>query len=239
MSVFERQSPGTRALNAAPCYLQVDQTAFLAKFLLERMPQVSTVLVVLAPRDFEACRSEDTAFFEPRLADAYISGTLPGWVVHLAGFRPVWLAREVMRVRQARVLGPERVFEDAFGSSVSRQPGSYWPEPTLDPNCNAALTRLEGLVVERGARLVVATVPVMPRWAAEFDTDGRLIEAWTRRLAAALRRPESVLVDGRGLDWGDDRFADPVHVLYPNHSDFSEFVAAALQARRRESEVRS
>ncbi len=239
MSVFERQTAGTRALNAAPCFLQIDQTAFLTAFLLDRMPRVDSVLVTLAPRDFEACRREHTAFFQPVLAGAYVDRTMPTWLVHFLGFRPVWLLREVLRLRRTSELQGEGPFEDAYGSSILRRPGRYWPALKLDPRCDNVLPRLEALVAARGARLVVATVPVMPAWAAEFDPDGASVEAWSRRLASSLGKPESLFIDGRALAWGDERFADPVHLLYPHHVAFSEFVAAAIEAHRRAGAGRS
>src|SRR3954447_23886286 len=72
MEAFERRLPGTRAYNAAPCYLHADQTAFLAEFLLKGAPRVRTIVTVVAPRDFEACPPEETAFFKPDLAHAYL-----------------------------------------------------------------------------------------------------------------------------------------------------------------------
>ncbi len=232
LSVFARRWPGTRPVNAAPCVLQIDQTAFLADFLLARMPRVDTVLVALAPRDFDACGPERTAFFDRRLAAAYVSGWAPGWAVHIAGFRPVWLIRESIRRRRTGGRGAEGAHDDAYGSSILVRPTSFWPAPSFDPRCYAALTRLEALAAARGARLVVATVPTMPAWAAHFDPDGRLVEEWTRRVADALRRPDTVLFDGRALAWADDRFADPAHLLYPHHTAFTDAIADALARHR-------
>ena len=87
------------------------------------------------------------------------------------------------------------------------------------------------MAAERGVRLVVATVPTMPAWAAEFDPDGTLVERWTRHLAASLRRPETVFVDGSALRWPDTHFADPVHLLFPHHQAFSHYIADAIEAR--------
>jgi hypothetical protein len=228
MTVFEQRLPATRALNGAPCFLQLHQTTFLTRFLLDRMPRVRTVLAVLAPRDFESCGRADEAFFEPKLAGAHVDGLAPAWMVWVAGFRPFWTVREAIRLHRTHGVASRRYAQDPHGSSVLREPASYWPAPAIDARCHDALTRLEALVADRGARLVVATLPVHPAWAAQFDPDGRLIEDWTRRMAASLRRPETRLVDGRALEWDSARFADPVHLLYPNHTDFSEFVAGAM-----------
>jgi hypothetical protein len=228
MAVLERRLPGARAINAASCYLHVDQTAHLAEFLLQRMPRVDTVLAVLVPRDFEACPPHETAFFEPQLAAAYLSGSAPAWVPYVTGFRPLWLLREAWRIRKERVLDDARATQDAHGSSVLHRPAGYFPELKFDPRCEEGLSRLEAAAAARGARLVVATLPTAPRWAAAFDPDGALVEAWTRGVASSLRLADSVLIDGRALDWNDARFADPVHVLHPNHTHFTAFLADAL-----------
>jgi hypothetical protein len=96
------------------------------------------------------------------------------------------------------------------------------------------LSRLEAAAAARGARLVVATLPTAPRWAAAFDPDGTLVDAWTRNVESSLRLAGSVLIDGRALDWNDVRFADPVHVLHPNHTPYTAFLAGALARRLRD-----
>jgi hypothetical protein len=230
LGVLERRFPGTRAFNAAPCYLHVDQTAFLAEFLLPRAPRVDTLLVVLAPRDFEACPPEETDFLEPSLAGAFLSGWVPDWLPYLTGFRPVRMAREVLgRWReQAQGGAAAHSLEDAHGSSILLKPNAWRPEPSFDPRCDAGLARLEEVAAEHGARLVVATLPTMPEWAAAFDPDGAIVEAWMRRMAGTLSRPDSLLIDGRALGWDDPRFADPVHAIHPHHTTFTEFVAEAM-----------
>jgi hypothetical protein len=232
MQEFERRFPGTRAYNAAPCALSIGQTAYYADVLLGHTPRLRTVLTVVAPRDFEACPPDQTAFFDADLARAYLSGTVPAWLPYVTGFRPTYLAREALNLWRNRWRERPEPVADAHGSVFLVEPGAWRPPLRIDPRCYAGLAALEAAAAARGARLVVATVPVMPEWAAAHDPDGGGVEAWTRGLAAALRRPESLLVDGRALRWGDERFADAVHVLYPNHTPFTRFVADALAARR-------
>jgi len=227
MPLLERHLPGTRAINAAPCYLHIDQTAYMAEFLLRHMPQVETVLSIVAPRDFEACPASQRAFFDLQLADAYLAGEVPSWLPYVTGFRPVYLAREA--VEQENVPpGPDVMAEDGRGSSIMRKPHFWRPEPVFDPACYEGLTALEEAVAARGARLVIATLPVMPEWGERFDPDGTIIEGWMQDMRAALRRPETLLVDGRQLGWDDERFADPVHLLYPYHRSFTDFIAEAM-----------
>jgi hypothetical protein len=236
LAVLEQRLPGARAINAAPCYLHVDQTAFLAEFLLPRMHRVDTVLTVLAPRDFETCPPEDTAFFDPETFGTYLSGVAPGWLPHVTGFRPFWLLREAWQLRQKRRLGDAGWVEDAYGSSVLSRPAAFFPEPNFDPRCPEGLTRLEAAAAASGARLVVATLPTAPRWSAAFDPDGALVDRWMETLRSSLRRADSVVIDGRALAWDDARFADPVHLLQPHHTLYTELLADALlrQDRRQD-----
>jgi hypothetical protein len=226
--LLERRLPGTRAVNAAPCYLQMDQTAFLADVLLPQMPKVTTVLAIIAPRDFESCPPAQAAFFDPALTRAYLAGTLPGWLPYVTGFRPLWLLREALRIRRSREAKVLNLVEDSHGSSILRRQGSYWPEPVFDPRCFEALPRLEAAAAAHGARLVLATLPTKPRWAEDFDPDGARVAEWMRSVTGALRRADTLVADGRVLAWDNGRFADAVHLLYPHHSAYTEFLADAL-----------
>jgi len=233
MSVFEERFPGTRAYNAAPCYIHIDQTAFMTAFMLERMPRVQTVVVVVAPRDFENCAPSQQAFFDTRLGHAYLSRYIPARLLYVTGFRPLYLAREALTARANRGESEFDTLEDDYGSSVLRKPHGWRPPMRIDPRCYEGVTALEDVAAAKGARLVIATVPIMPEWAATQDPDGHRIAEWVRRIGTALRRESSVMVDGRVLAWGDARFADPVHVVYPYHRQFSEFIADAIARRRR------
>ena len=62
-------------MNAAPCYLYVNQTAYLTDFLLDNMPSVKSVLSVFSMRDFSACLTSPTAFFRPEDAESYVFDT--------------------------------------------------------------------------------------------------------------------------------------------------------------------
>ncbi|PWC27474.1 hypothetical protein [Teichococcus aestuarii] len=230
MPLIARQLGDERVYNAAPCYLHIDQTAFLAGFLLDRAPQVRTVMVVLAPRDFESCPAEATAFFDTALGDAYLSGLVPSWLPYVTGFRPLYLVRAAAGAVDGAPLSPEAVAEDGLGSSILRNPHSWRPAPAFDEACYAGLAELERVVASHGARLVLATLPVMPEWRDSFDPDGRLIETWMRRMRETLRQPDTLLVDGRGLRWTDEHFADPVHLRYPHHTAFTALILRAMAA---------
>jgi hypothetical protein len=239
MSVFEHRFPATSAYNIAPCYLHIDQTNYFAGFMLQRMPLVQTVIVVVAPRDFEVCAPEQNAIFDMRLATAVLSELAPSWIPYITGFRPLYLAREAIKQWQiSRQKAPELAeadpapFVDQYGSSVLIRAHPWRPAPVIDQRCFAGLTALETTVMGRGANLIVATVPVMPEWAAMFDADGSIIETWTKRMAASLKSQSSLFIDGRKLQWDNSFFADPVHIIYPHHTIYSEFIADAMADRK-------
>ncbi|MFC3125599.1 hypothetical protein ACFOD4_11035 [Pseudoroseomonas globiformis] len=229
LAAIARRLPGATPYNAAPCYLHIDQTAFLAEQLLPRLPAVTTVLTVVHPRDFEACPAAARAFFEPALFGAYLDGTVPGWLPYVSGFRPLYLARTAAERRAGGQPEGDRVAEDRFGSAVLRHRHFWRPELQLDPSCMQGLADLEAVVAERGARLVVAVLPMMPEWASANDPEGRRVDGWVRDMRARLTRPETLFVDGRTLQWDNSRFADPVHLIYPEHSAFSDLIGAAMQ----------
>ena len=225
-ATLERRLAGARPYNAATCYLQINQTAFLTEFLLPRMPRVDTVLVVVAPRDFESCASSQAAFFDPALTDAYLAGSVPAWLPYVSGFRARYLAREVAaRLSRAPPTPEQTAHYDELGSSILTQRQAWLPPFSIDVTCYASLSRLEAIVARHGARLVVATLPVMAAWRAAEDPDDTNVERWMQDMRSSLQRADSLLIDGRRLDWDEGDFADPVHVLYPAHRKLTRFYA--------------
>ncbi len=75
------------AVNAAPCFLTVNQTRHLTEFLIQRASKPSTAIMVLAPRDFQGCSRNLTAFFDPEVADPYIDGKKIAWWLYFKNFR--------------------------------------------------------------------------------------------------------------------------------------------------------
>jgi len=223
MERLERSLPGTRAINAGTCYLHVDQTAFLTDLILKSAPKVTTVITVLAPRDFENCTPRDTAIADPTLIRAYLAGFLPSWALHLVNFRPFYLlTRALDRDSEQN----DEMRSDRYGSSHLYYPIAWEPPLAIDDRCFGAVERLERYATASGARLIVATVPTKPAWSAKFDPNGAVVGDWTEKVRARLRH--SVFLDGRRLAWPNERFADPVHLLWPAGAEYSDFIASAL-----------
>jgi hypothetical protein len=226
MQRLEQAIPELRALNVAACYLHIDQTAFLSELLLERTAKVTHVLTVLAPRDFEKCDPRETEIAQPLLVRAHLNGLVPGWFVHLINFRPMYILRQAFSIKAER---QDLFLSDRYGSSPAYRANTWNPPPTFDERCFEALAKLEATVAARGARLAVATVPVMPRWLAQFDPSSCMISRWIEGIRARLG-PSSVFIDGRAFAWPDEAFADPVHLLWPMGIEYTDFIATALAA---------
>ena len=216
------------SLNAAPCYLYVHQTAACADMLLARATAVETVVTFLHPRDFEACSPADASVVDRELTLAFLDGRAPGWAIHAINFRLDHIVREAFEIRAQR--DPSNgltVANDAHGRSPMPQPYDFFPPPVFDERCFAALSDLETVVRASGARLVIASLPVMPEWARRYDPDGAIVSEWTTRIEARLA-PPTLFVDGARLSYSDDDFADAVHLTAEAGSRFSRYVASQL-----------
>jgi hypothetical protein len=192
---------------------------------LNHAPNATDVLTVVAPRDFENCNPRDTQIADPFLLDEYLSGTVPGWFIHLANFRLTYIVTQAFKIKDER---QHLLRNDRYGSSPLYNRMSWNPAPVLDKRCFAALANFRQELSGRGIRLVVATVPVMPSWRAQFDPDGRMLSQWIDEIRASLGG-NALLIDGRGLSLPDERFADPVHLLWPEGADYSDFIAGMLK----------
>lgn len=228
MSVF-KTSDDVVPLNAAPCFLHVNQTAYMADALLDIAPSVKTVVTVLAPRDFEACPASDTKFFNRTLAQLYIERRTPAWAPYIANPRASYIVLEGRAINDHEKPGDTEALHamDAYGTNPMPAKISWRPPPVFDEHCYASLHTYALRMKQRGVQLVLATVPVMPEWAAAYDPDGAVIDGWIRRIKAEIT-PETIFIDGRSYPLPDSQFGDPVHLLAPAHIAFSRFIAEAL-----------
>ena len=219
---------GLNSINAAPCLLFASQTAYLAEYLLPRMPKLEVLVVSFLARDFEQCVPEDEKFFDQRLLDFVSDGRLPRWLPYISGFRPMYLAN----FARARAAGTGdvgiKIHEDGLGSAVMIEKFDWWPELTLSDACYAHVTRLEELTQSRNVTLVLALAPNDPVWRAQRDPDGSILSDWQKKLRASVSS-EVIFIDSAELGFQSDRFADPYHLMHPNQIEFSRFIAGNLE----------
>src|SRR3546814_127044 len=100
LTPFVARGLARHPVNAAPCYLHIDQTAFLTAFLLDHQPAVETVVSVVAPRDFADCAEADRVFFAPGTAAPYVFGGTSPLLIYLANFRPLSFFRYALQDRK-------------------------------------------------------------------------------------------------------------------------------------------
>jgi hypothetical protein len=214
-------------VNAAPCFLTVNQTRYLTEFLVERASKPETVMMVLAPRDFQGCSRNPTAFFDPDLVDQFIAGkTNKAWL----RFRNFRLKDIFFHAIYARERRPQLQY-DQFGSGplTSEMPDTGYPFAP-EPRCYSELTRLAKFLDSRGVQFIAVTLPVMQGWAQRYDRSGAIQASFASAVESALASTEAILVDGMA-DWRvpDSGFTDPVHLQWPEAAAFTRFVWKAAR----------
>jgi hypothetical protein len=218
-SVFaEHYGKDVEPLNAAPCFLYVNQTAYLTDFLLDNMPSVKSVMSVFSMRDFSACSTSPTAFFRPEEAESYVFDRDPAWHLYLKNFRPMAFARDVID------LPAMRSREAPYGSLVMDKYGSgplTLPTPEirknfdLDPTCLDHLSAMTENLSQRGIDFIVLLLPQMPAWRDAYDPGGARDAEFRSAVAGRLDGTRTVLIDAqKGLHLRNDQFTDHAHLQW-------------------------
>ncbi|MGH8612856.1 MAG: hypothetical protein ACREYF_12755 [Gammaproteobacteria bacterium] len=197
--------PAVKAINAAPCYLQMNQIGFLTDFYLQRMGQVKTVLSVFAMRDFSECVSNPTEFFDVNEAGKYIFERHSLSYLYFKNFRPVPFLRFV--------LNPPRTERDQYGWAPLENEPDARRNVSLDKTCLTHLRRLSKKLAQRDIDFVVVLLPPMPAWLNEYDPDGARDRAYRFAVAAHVDPEHTLLIDtAKDLKLGDQHFTDPAHL---------------------------
>lgn len=219
--------PDLQPFNAAMCYLHVDQTAFLATWLLDRLPNVRTVLMIASMRDFRNCGARDRAFFDTRRADGFVFGDLPPALIYATSLHPGALLRMIRSALEDEDEN-ERLRFTAWGDWPMPRLNAWLPTPEVDPDCLSALREFERTLVERDVRLVFVHFKTEPTWHRMMDPDGRLVAAHRQRVRRELIHPSTVIIDGDQHPEEAEHYADPAHLLWPHTAAFTRFIAERL-----------
>jgi hypothetical protein len=232
MSAFEKAGLARRPLNAAPCYLHVSEIVSYTAFLLERMPNVKTVVSVMAPRDFAQCSEAREDFFSHRVAGSYVFGGLPPFHIYLANRSQAKFMRDVLQIGRMRSdpFSQFTMVMDSYGSGPLRKVSTFLPKPVLADKCFDALRELESTVAAAGAVLILATFPLQPEWHALYDPDGSLVESFEKRVLTSLRLPSTAFIGGARTSTGSLLHADAVHFTWDAAVEYSAQLAAKIVA---------
>ena len=234
LSVMDERLPGSRPLNAAPCYFYANQTAFYAEQLMKHTDNINTLVAVYHMRDFASCPPARTEVVNPAYLEAYINGSLPSWLPYLVKFHPTHILDEAIRLHKEKSK-PVAARPDKYGGGVLMQIADWYEPANFDERCYEGVGKLEKLAHDRELDFAVVTVPTNPRWQREYDADRSIEAGWVERLQTELTDPRTVFIDGRSMEVTEEQFADWVHFIYPHHTEFTHFVLDEflLEADRR------
>ena len=211
----------TRPLNGGFCGLQIDQSAFIAGWMIDQWPSIRQVLLVVSPMDYTRCMGSGQVF-DPDDARRFVLERQPMWSFYLRYFDPISLRRNIERQtrdrEQDRILKIDRritKYGDGPLDTNENRGLFYGAMPQADPNCFAALRSLANEMAEQDRRLMVVATPIHPRWKSQYDADGAFTERFSRDLQQALQ--------GTGAElWNADQagtldasaFTDAIHVRW-------------------------
>jgi hypothetical protein len=161
-SVVSSKAQERRVVNAAPCFITVNQTRYLTEFLLPRASKPETVMMVLAPRDFQGCSRNPTSFFDTDLVDQFLDGKVYRAWLRFRNFRLKDVFFHAIYADERR----SQLQYDQFGSGplvtkVSDTGHRFVPEPSR----YSELTHLASFLESRGIQFIAVTFPVMQGWA--------------------------------------------------------------------------
>lgn len=233
MQPFVDRGIARRPLNAAPCYLHMDQVAFLTSFLLDHLDRVKLVVSVVAPRDFADCNEAERAFFSTDKAAAYVFHGESPLAIYASNFRPIPFIRDALDIAEKRssptATGP--LFMGPYGSGPITGEGTWSAAPSFDDRCFAALSGFEALLAARGIRLALVSFPSSPAWLAEHDPDGSVTRTFDARLRASLTDERTLFRPAETAAYGDPSYFDYVHLNWPAAQVFSADLARWLADR--------
>jgi hypothetical protein len=220
-------------LNAAPCFLYINQTAYLTDFLLDNMPGVKTVLSIVSMRDFSKCSSSPTAFFDPEDARGYVFEGQSGWHLYYKNFRPAAFVRDVIS------LPGRRSGETSYGSLVMDKYGSgpvTLASPEIrenfefDRSCLTHLKSMSDSLARRGITFVVVLLPLMPAWRDAYDPGGDRDAEFRSAVAEQLASTRTVLIDPqKGLKLKNENFTDHAHLQWSSVPLLMQYLIAQLE----------
>ncbi|WP_184002697.1 hypothetical protein [Stakelama sediminis] len=214
-----------RPVNAAPCYLDIEETGQLTRFMVDRYDNVRTVLTVVAMRDFQQCTGD--RFFSRGLLSGYLDRTVPSALIYLRNFRPKNFLKDVLHIRGMRdgsdIQNP--LVMDPYGSGPLR---IAEPDPrhdvVIDPQCFRQLADLAGWLHHRHIRMVVVTMPDMPAWIDRYDPGAVRSNAWRSQLRYLADQGAFKLLDGNRYRH-DPRFVDPAHFHWSETAGFTRWLS--------------
>jgi hypothetical protein len=240
---IQARFPGTTPLNAGFCAAQLNQSAFIAHYFVERFPSLNTIVAVVEPHDFRACSKTPAQLFDPNDADDYIFRRRWLYGLYFRYFDALSLQRNVRHlraVRDGRDLNDPMTFTK-FGDgpvTISGDRGLvYGKFEGYDPSCFTDLHRLAESITSSGRRFLLATAPLNPDWVQQFDADGAVHAGFTSGIKNALSGTGAKFWDsGKSFSPQPPMFGDAVHLMWPASKQYTAALTDALAEKALASE---
>lgn len=243
---FAQRLPAARPLNGGVCHAGIDQSTWVARYLIRHFPSVQSALLVVAPQDFTSCAQKPDQLFDPGTVDAYVFDRRWLYPFYITQFDPVSLARNAGHIADLRAAHGEveSLIMTRFGDGPLNAPGNrgllYGPVKRLDASCFTALRGFALSLSESGRHLFVTTAPLHPGWRERYDPSGELHQAFVAGVRAALAEVGTTSFwDGATVFGGEaSEFTDAIHVNWPAAQRFTAELVRAFRDYRASSGAR-
>lgn len=229
-----RQHPAARPLNGSFCGLQVDETAFVADYLLQRYPSIQHVLLLVSQFDMRICSGATARVFDGAHVDEYLAGDGRVWAYYFTYFDPVSLVRNASFVKAARenALPFYPLVFTAYGDGPQTTDKSRTLDlhrfNTIDPICVASLRRLVRAITAGGRQLTVASLPLLPTEFESSDLAEVIHVQMVQEIESAIRGTTAIFWDGeRSAQVHAGDFVDPVHLRWTGARRFTSQLVEA------------
>lgn len=226
-SVVARKLLNASPLNGGFCGMQIHQSAFIARWLIDRLPSIQDVLLIVSPRDYQKCDGSGQVF-DPVDATKFVFEQKWMSGFYLTYFDPLSLARNILEQAQerseAQLLGFAVDFTP-YGDKPDLTAGRglfYGAMPEPDPACFAALRSLAIGLAQEGRRFMFVTTPLHPEWIARYDADRSFMKGFMTQVADTLHGTGAKIWDGERAAIGADGFTDAVHLHWSAAGDFTD-----------------
>lgn len=228
-------------LNVGVQGLSIEKSAYLTRFLIERLEGIEHVIAVTTTLDFEHCVLRQADFFDPEHAADYITGRRSEIYMQFRflDLRGVFGRARDIRELRADAANLDSVRFDRYGSVLldltpNDVPAQVFEGRPLrfDPTCYQGLGALAHHLAGRGIAFTVVLAPLRPGYLANQDPDGSHLGAHVTRMRGALAGTRALFVDAHGrLALPETAFFDAYHVVPPEAAQLSRLIGSELRYR--------
>ena len=228
--------PGVKPMNGAFCGLFANQSVYVGNWLLDRMPDITHVVMIADPQDFAGCWRVPDAVFDRNDADAYVYDRASPWGYYMRYFSPRSLARNALdiKAKRAGLIEWDLLVFNRYGDgplpTSERRSLLYGKPEALDRNCFAALRALGERLEAEGRRFTMVSTPLHPQWKQLYDPDGSFLADFDKRILDSLGSTGSYWNADKDWQPPEDAFVDAVHMRWSAAQQFSSALAEQLSS---------